>query len=54
MSWLSNKYKNGACSDENNMDSEVEVTFCSKNKGKKRVLDEVLLRSIISQLANHK
>ena len=29
------KDKNGAWCDENNMDSEVEVTFCSKDKGKK-------------------
>ena len=28
---------------ENNMGSRVEVTSSSKNKGKKRVLDEVLL-----------
>ena len=28
---------------ENNMGSRVEVTSGSKNKGKKRVLDEVLL-----------
>ena len=35
--------KNGACCNENNMGSEVEVTFCSKYKGKKRVLDGVLL-----------
>ena len=36
------KDKNGACCDENNMDSEVEVTFCSKDKGKRRVLYGVL------------
>ena len=35
--------KNGAQFDESNMSSEVEVTFCSKDKGKKRVLDGVLL-----------
>ena len=29
------KDKNGACCDENNIGSEVEVTFCSKDKGKK-------------------
>ena len=53
MSWLINssqknskilhKDKNGACCDENNMSSEVEVDFCSKGKGKKRVLDGLLL-----------
>ena len=37
------KDKNGACCNENNIDSKVEVTFCSKDKGKKRVLDRVLL-----------
>ena len=37
------KDKNGAQSGESNMSSEVEVTFCSKDKGKKRVLDGVLL-----------
>ena len=31
------KDKNGACCNENNMGSEVEVTFCSKDKGKKNV-----------------
>ena len=35
--------KNGACCDENNMGSEVEVTSCSKDKGKTRVLDGALL-----------
>ena len=34
---------NGACCDENNMGSEVEVTFCSKDKWKTRVLNGVLL-----------
>ena len=28
------KDKNGACCNENNMRSEVEVSFCSKDKGK--------------------
>ena len=37
------KDRNGACSNENNMDSEVEVTFFSKDKGTKRVIDEMLL-----------
>ena len=32
------KDKYGACSNENNLGSEVEVTFCSKDKGKKRDL----------------
>ena len=36
------------------MGSEVEVTFCSKDKGKKRVLDGVLLWLITSQLTNYK
>ena len=36
------KDKNGACYDEDNMGSAVEVTFCSKDKRKKRVLDGVL------------
>ena len=35
--------KNGACCHENNMDSEVEVTSRSKDKGEKSVLDGVLL-----------
>ena len=39
---------------ENVIGSEVEVTSCNKNKGKKSVLDVVLLRLITSQLANHK
>ena len=33
------KDKNGSCCDENNMGSEVEVTFCSKDKGNKRVME---------------
>ena len=37
------KDKNDACCDENNMGSEVEVTFCGKDKGNKRVLDGALL-----------
>ena len=37
------KDKDGASCNENNMGSEVEVTFYSKDKGKKRVLDGVLL-----------
>ena len=37
------KEKNGACCNENKMGLEVEVTFCSKDKSKKRVLDGVLL-----------
>ena len=36
------KDKNDAWYDENNMGSAVEVTFCGKDKGKKRVLDGVL------------
>ena len=32
----------------------MEVTFCSKDKGKKRVLDGVLLWLITSQLTNCK
>ena len=52
MTWLSNfiknskifhEDKNGVCCNENNTGSGVEVTFCSKDKGKKRVLDGVLL-----------
>ena len=34
------KGKNGACCDENNTGSEVEVTFCGKDKG---MIDERLL-----------
>ena len=47
------KDKNGACCNENNMGSGVEVTFCSKAKGKKRVLDGVLLCQVTSQHTNH-
>ena len=41
---ISHKSKNGACCDENNMASEVEAISCNKDKGKKRVLDDVILR----------
>ena len=34
--------------------SEVEVTSCIKDKGKKRVLDGAFLSQITSQLTNHK
>ena len=37
------KDKSGACSNENNMDSEMEVTFCSKDKGTKRAIDGAFL-----------
>ena len=37
--WLKiiHKNKNDACCNENHMDSKVEVTSCSKDKGKKGV-----------------
>ena len=41
---ISHKSKNGVCCDENNMASEVEGISCNKDKGKKRVLDDVILR----------
>ena len=37
------KDKSRACGDENNMGSQVEVTYCSEDKRKKRILDGVLL-----------
>ena len=44
MSWLSNIYlkivhknKSGACCNENNMGSEMELTSCSKDNGRKNV-----------------
>ena len=41
--YLVNKNKNGASWDVNNMDSEVEVTSCSKDKGNICVLEGALL-----------
>ena len=45
MTWLKivHENKNGASCDENNIGSEVEVTSCSKDKEKKRVLNRMLL-----------